>query len=104
MVYGCNSFKHPCLKKSFRTDGLITTERMTLRGPQIDTSFHPDIVTEDHNMLLSIDSKDTMFLERGEYKYVLKIKFLDVVTKDYKIDTVTNRYSLYLLDDNFIRN
>lgn len=97
-------FEKFLLKKTFNTDGTITTEKP--RRESIST--HVDtIINDNKDVVILLKEDDTKDLDPGLYTYLVRAKVLTEkinsknIVKDSTYITlqVTNRYDFYLLDD-----
>ena len=105
-VQGC--FDNFLLKKTFNTDGTITTEKYN----QPTSVSHVDsIINDNKDIVITLDSSDTLDMGAGEYIYLIRAKILTdkinskniVKNQTYTTLQITNRYYFYLLDDNINR-
>lgn len=105
-VHGC--FENFYLKKTFKTDGTIITEK-----PDFETIITENniVINDNKDVVVTLDSNDTINMCPSEYIYVIRAKILTekinskniVKNKEYTDLQITNRYSFYLLDDNVNR-
>lgn len=85
------------LRKTFQTDGEIITELM---GEDPESSSGNQNIDSDGNIIVRLDSSDTMSILPGEYKYQLRVKVLDS-NDNLVLKTVTNRKDFYVIEDDY---
>lgn len=106
-VNGC--YDNFILKKTFNTNGTITTEKGN--SDEIEEYQVDSIINDNKDIVITLDSSDTIDLCPNEYIYVVRAKILTekinskniVKNNEYTTIQITNRYYFYLLDDNINR-
>ena len=88
------------VKKTFSTSGLITTQYKH-KAPRKE--YVDNIINENGDMMLQIDSEDTKDFQHGEYLYMVQVKVPDPETHKPVLNTITNKIPFYILDDEFDR-
>ena len=103
------SFEDYYIKKIFNTDGTITTYYKGQEEPTV--KYVDTIINKNKDVVITLDSEDTINLCPQQYIYVVRAKVLtdkinspNIVKNDtYTTLQVTNRYDFYLLDDDINR-
>lgn len=58
-------------------------------------------INENGDMIISLDSNDTINFPEGRYLYLIRAKLYNDATGKFDIVTVTNKHEFYLIDDNY---
>lgn len=98
-IYRVNDIKeHALFRKVFVTNGDVITiyPKGASRKEHID-----NIISENRDMKLFIDAKDTECIPAGEYRYIITAKLYDTDKQKYYINTVTNEHKFYILDTGY---
>ena len=85
------------LRKTFRTDGITIVN--VCGESKSRTTFSKNVMDDRGNIIIHIDSKDTMRIAPGQYKYQIRVQLYDPKTEDIKIKTITNRYDFFVIED-----
>ena len=102
------SFEQFVLKKTFNTNGTITTEKP---GKESTIKYVSSIINDNKDVVITLDEDDTIDLCPDMYTYVVRAKVLTekinsaniVKNSTYTTLQITNRYDFYLLDDDVNR-
>lgn len=102
------SFENYILKKTFKTDGTIITEKLyrDTKMESVDT-----IINDNKDVVITLNEDDTVDIVPGQYIYVCRAKILTskinskniLKTNRYTTLQITNKYDFYLLDDDINR-
>ena len=96
------------LKKTFKTDGTIITEK---KDKEPSVNYVDNIINANKDIVILLDESDTIDLYPGQYSYLVRAKVLTekirskniVKSSKYTTLQVTNRYDFYILDDDINR-
>ena len=96
------------LKKTFSTSGIIITE--TEEGAS-STKYVDTVINDNKDVVITLDSEDTVNLCPGQYIYVARARILTekinsknlLKNNEYTTLQITNKYNFYLLDDDINR-
>ena len=110
-IYYRNDFDNPILKKTFKDNGEIVTEK--LNGyKSVKTGV--DNINDNNDFIIRFEPEDTNDLNEDSYVYQIKALIIDKdvepveneegqLTYTYIINTVTNRLPIYIIDDDYGR-
>ena len=102
------SYEDYIIKKTYSTSGVIVTY---IPGSEPTTKLVNSIINDYGDVVITLDSEDTVDLCPGQYVYVVRAKVLTekinstniVKNSEYTELQVTNKYDFYLLDDDINR-
>ena len=110
-IYYRNDFDNPILKKTFKDNGEIVTEKSN-GYKSVKTGF--DNINDNNDFIIRFEPEDTNDLNEDSYVYQIKALIIDKdvepveneegqFTYTYIINTVTNRLPIYIIDDDYGR-
>ena len=110
-IYYRNDFDNPILKKTFKDNGEIVTEKSN-GYKSVKTGF--DNINDNNDFIIRFEPEDTNDLDEDSYVYQIKALIVDKdvepveneegqFTYTYIINTVTNRLPIYIIDDDYGR-
>ena len=110
-IYYKNDFDNPILKKTFKDNGEIITEKSD-GYKNIEENINN--INENQDFIVRLKPEDTNDLNEGSYIYQIKALIVDKdvepveneegqFTYTYIINTVTNRLPIYIIDDDYGR-
>ena len=110
-IYYRNDFDNPILKKTFKDNGEIVTEKSN-GYKSVKTGF--DNINDNNDFIIRFEPEDTNDLNEDSYVYQIKALIVDKdvepveneegqFTYTYIINTVTNRLPIYIIDDDYGR-
>ena len=110
-IYYRNDFDNPILKKTFKDNGEIVTEKSN-GYKSVKTGV--DNINDNNDFIVRFEPDDTNDLNEDSYVYQIKALIIDKdvepveneegqFTYTYIINTVTNRLPIYIIDDDYGR-
>ncbi len=110
-IYYRNDFDNPILKKTFKDNGEIVTEKSN-GYKSVKTGV--DNINDNNDFIVRFEPDDTNDLNEDSYVYQIKALIIDKdvepveneegqFTYTYIINTVTNMLPIYIIDDNYGR-
>ena len=85
------------MKKTFGTDGNITTE---FSNDKSSTTKVLNNIDDKGNITVTLTEEDTMKIFPGQYKYQIRVKVKDS-SGNLVLKTVTNRKDFYVIEDDY---
>jgi hypothetical protein len=85
------------MKKTFGTDGNVTTE---FSNDKSSTTKVLNVIDDKGNITIRLTEEDTMKIFPGQYKYQIRVKVKDS-SGNLVLKTVTNRKDFYVIEDDY---
>ena len=85
------------MKKTFGTDGSVTTE---FSNDKSSTTKVLNNIDDKGNITVTLTEEDTMKIFPGQYKYQIRVKVKDSYG-NLVLKTVTNRKDFYVIEDDY---
>lgn len=85
------------MKKTFGTDGSVTTE---FSNDKSSTTKVLNNIDDKGNITVTLTEEDTMKIFPGQYKYQIRVKVKDS-SGNLVLKTVTNRKDFYVIEDDY---